>query len=89
MCTTVNKNTIKGQNFINAYNTSSAASLADVYGRPSTAKTRAEHFCRVLMNDENGEDFRIISANTFAFSAAWRTAAGLRVETVAHSYIIK
>ena len=84
----INANTIKGQNFINAYNRSSDRDLFDVYGRYSAEKGRADKDCRRKMIEEGGEDYRIISANTFAFSCAWRTPAGLRVETSVNSYLV-
>ena len=85
---TINANTIKGQNFINAYNRSRNTSLWDVYGTFSADKARADKDCRRKMIEEDGEDYRIISANTFAFSCAWRTPAGLRVETSVNSYLV-
>ena len=86
---TINSTTKKGQNFIESYNRSRATSLSDCYGRFSTEKSRAERDCRRWMDDENGEDFRIISFNTFGFTCGWMTADGLRVETACNSYLVK
>lgn len=86
---TINNTTKTAQRFVNAYNRSTASTLADVYGRYSTEKSRAEYFCRQRMQNENGDGFRIISYNTFGFSCGWQTADGLRVETACNSYLIK
>lgn len=45
--------------------------LDDVYGDASSAKWSAYRYCRDLFIKENGENFRIVSHNTFQFSVAW------------------
>lgn len=86
---TYNANTKAAARLLNAYNRATARDLRDVYTKCSTAKTRAEYECRAAMIDENGEDFRILSYNTFGFSCGWMTADGLRVETPTNSYFVK
>lgn len=86
---TINASTKKGAYLLNSYGRSRARNLSDVYGRPSTAKTRADYLCRCRMLDEGGRDYRIIAANGFVFSCAWTTADGLRVETAYNSYLVK
>lgn len=85
---TIKATTKRGQAFINAYKNSINRSLSDCYKKCSTDKTRAEYFCIQAMTKENGEDFRITSFNSFGFSCAWTTSAGLRVETPSNSYLI-
>ena len=53
------------------YERSTARSLADVYGNYSRAKADAFNYCRRLMAEHNGEDLRILSHNTFIFTAAF------------------
>ena len=53
------------------YENSSARTLADVYGRYSAKKAEAFASCQRLMAEHNGEDLRILSSNTFIFTAAF------------------
>lgn len=86
---TINKNTKKGQAFIAMYNRATATSIYECYASPSTAKTRAEVWCRAQMCNENGNGFRILSYNTMKFTAAWMVGDVLRVETADNSYIVR
>lgn len=86
---TINAQTKKGQGYINAYNRSTNRTLSDCYERPSTAKTRAEYYCRQQMQKEEGTGFKIVGYNCMQFSAGWQTAEGLRIETACNSYLIK
>lgn len=54
------------------YKRSKATCLADVYGRYSRAKEEAFNYCRRLMAEYDGEDLRILSANTFIFTACFQ-----------------
>ena len=85
---TINNNTKKAQAYINAYNRSDIYSLNQAYGRPSTEKTRADYSCRMMMQEEGGHGYKIISYNTFQFSVAWIAGDALRVETAYNSFII-
>ena len=86
---TINANTKRGAALVAAYNRSSKYSLRDCYGRYSNAKAAAENDCRRWCSQENGYGFKIISYNSVRFTAAWRTADGLRVETPCNSFIVK
>lgn len=85
---TINNNTKKAQAFINAYNRSDIYSLNQAYGKPSTEKIRADYSCRMMMENEGGHGYKIISYNTFQFSVAWIAGDALRIETAANSFII-
>ena len=85
---TINNNTKKAQAYINAYNRSDIYSLNQAYGKPSTEKTRADYNCRMMMQNEGGHGYKIISYNTFQFSVAWIAGDSLRVETFANSFEI-
>ena len=86
--TTINANTKKGAEMTARYNASNMFQLSNAYGRYSTAKAHAERECLRRMESEGGCGYRIIGVNTFSFSAAWQTPAGLRVETGRRSYIV-
>ena len=85
---TINNNTKKAQAFINAYNRSSIFDLREAYANPSTDKTRADYNCRMMMQSEGGHSYKIISYNTFQFSAAWISGNSLRIETACNSFVI-
>ena len=85
---TINNNTQKARAYINAYNRSEIYSLNQAYGRPSTEKTRADYSCRMMMENEGGHGYKIISYNTFQFTVAWISANSLRIETACNSFVI-
>lgn len=85
---TLNNTTKKAQAFINAYNRSSMYDLQDAYRNPSTDKTNADYSCRMMMQEEGGHGYKIISYNTFQFSVAWVAGKDLRIETAANSFVI-
>lgn len=85
---TINANTKKGAEFIERYNESNMFRLSNAYGRYSSAKAHAERDCLRQMEAEGGCGYRIIAAGSFTFTAAWKTPAGLRVETGRSSYIV-
>ena len=53
------------------YERATATRLSDVYGRCSEAKKRAFNYCNMLMQEYNGNDMKILSHNTFVFTAAF------------------
>lgn len=85
---TIKNTSKKAQAYIYAYNHSDIFSLREAYGRPSTAKIQAEYDCRMMMQSEGGHGYKIISYNTFQFSAAWIAGNALRIETACNSFII-
>ena len=85
---TINNNTKQAERYINAYNRSSMYDLQDAYTNPSTEKTRADYSCRMKMQEEGGHGYKIISYNTFQFSAAWISGNSLRIETACNSFVI-
>lgn len=85
---TLNNTTKKAQAYINAYNSSDIYSLNQAYGRPSTEKTRADYNCRMMMQEEGGHGYKVISYNTFQFSVAWISGNSLRIETACNSFVI-
>ena len=85
---TINNNTKRAERYINAYNRSSIFTLREAYANPSTEKTRADYSCRMMMQEEGGHGYKIISYNTFQFSAAWIAGNALRIETAYNSFII-
>ena len=85
---TINNNTKKAQEYINAYNRSDIYSLNQAYGRPSTEKTRADYSYRMMMQSEGGHGYKIIGYNKRFFTVAWIAGNSLRVETFANSFVI-
>ena len=85
---TLNNTTKKAQAFINAYNRSSIFTLREPYANPSTAKTRADYSCRMMMQEEGGHGYKIIGYNGFRFTVAWIAGKDLRIETAYNSFVI-
>ena len=85
---TINNNTKKAQAFINAYNRSSIFDLYEAYANPSTAKTRADYNCRMMMQSEGGHGYKIIRHTCNFFTAGWIAGDALRIETYRNSFII-
>lgn len=85
---TLNNNTKQAKHYINAYNRSDINNLNQAYANPSTAKTRADYNCRMMMESEGGHGYKIISYNTFQFSVAWISGNSLRIETACNSFVI-
>ena len=85
---TINNNTKQAQHFINAYNRSRIFTLREAYANPSTAKTRAEYNCRMMMQSEGGHGYKIIGYNCNFFTVAWIAGKDLRIETAENSFII-
>ena len=85
---TLNNNTKQAERYINAYNRSSMYDLQDAYRTPSTAKTRADYSCRMMMQSEGGHNYKIIGYNSSFFTVAWIAGNALRIETAYNSFII-
>ena len=85
---TINNNTKQAERYIDAYNRSDIYSLNQAYGKPSTEKTRADYNCRMMMQEEGGHGYKIISHTHNFFTVAWIAGNALRVETAYNSFII-
>ena len=85
---TINNNTKKAQAYINAYNRSRIFDIYEAYEKPSTAKTRADYNCRMMMQSEGGHNYKIIGYNCNFFTVAWIAGNALRIETACNSFII-
>ena len=85
---TLNNNTKKAQAYIDAYNHSDIFSLREAYGRPSTAKIQADYDCRMMMQEEGGHGYKIISHTCNFFTVAWIAGNALRIETARNSFVI-
>ena len=85
---TLNNNTKQAKHYINAYNRSEIYYLNQAYEKPSTAKTRADYNCRMMMQEEGGHGYKIIGYNCNFFTVAWIAGNALRVETARNSFII-
>lgn len=86
--TIINATTKRGQNLIAGATCVAGRTLHDVYGKFSKAKAQAYETCLRMCREEDGNNFRIISANSYGFSVAWDTTDGLRIETPQNSYFI-
>lgn len=84
----IKKSSKIGSYYLCRYECAKATSVEQFYKRPSRAKILAEEECLRIMAQEHGEDYKILGGNTCKFTAAWRTAEGLRVETAENSYLI-
>ena len=85
---TINNNTKQAQHFINAYNNSDIFTLREAYANPSTAKTRADYSCRMMMEIEGGYGYKIIGYNCNYFTVAWIAGKDLRIVTACNSFLI-
>lgn len=77
-----------GSWYLYRYECAKATTVKQFYKRPSSAKVLAEKKCLQRMRQENGKGYKILGSNSFVFTAAWKTAEGLRVETSVNSYLI-
>ena len=85
---TINNNTKQAKRYIDAYNRSDIFTLREAYANPSTAKTRADYNCRMMMQSEGGHGYKIIAYNCNFFTVAWIAGKDLRIETAYNSFII-
>ena len=85
---TLNNNTKQAQHYINAYNRSEIYNIYQAYEKPSTAKTKADYNCRLMMQSEGGQGYKIIGYNSSFFTVAWIAGNSLRIETACNSFVI-
>lgn len=64
--------TKREREIVNRYNKATATELKEVYGKPSKLKQQALKKCKEMMEGMDGERFRIMGANNFSFSAAFK-----------------
>ena len=86
--TTIKSTTKKGMAMLENARAYQGTELREIYSSYSTAKAQALEHCKELCNNENGNNFRIISHNCNTFSVAWETEKGTRIETAYNSYLI-
>ena len=90
----INGATKRGQMLLARANNFLGTELRQVYGRWSDAKESAMQRCRRECYEDNGYNFRIISANGWAFSVAWEydnPETGeimTKIKTSSNTYII-
>ena len=84
----IKKSSKAGSSYLYKYEHAKATSVEQFYKQPSSAKIVAEKECLCRMRQEHGKDYRILGGNVHVFTAAWRTAEGLRVETRENSYLV-
>lgn len=58
--------------WIERYNKATKTWLHECYKKPSTAKQIADAYVRECYENDGGYDFKIISFNTFSFTAGYK-----------------
>ena len=84
----INKTSKVGEMYLRCYKEAKATSVKQFYNSPSVSKIRAEESCLQTMWREQGQGYKVISGNSFYFTAAWITEYGLRIETPKNSYLV-
>ena len=84
----IRKETRVGACYLSMYKKALANSVTEFYKAPSALKKAAERALLSLLASERGHGYKIISGNSFYFTAAWQNADGLRIETAGNSYLI-
>lgn len=80
----------RAQSWLRSYELAKYNKVTEAYANPSDKKIWADKNCQELCQQELGYRYRIISAGTQYFTAAWTTVDGnIRVETAYNSYIIE
>ena len=77
-----------GKHYLRLYEKAEATSVEQFYKQPSSAKLYTEKVLLCKMRQEHGECYKVISGNTFCFTAAWVVADGLRIRTRDTTYLI-
>ena len=85
---TIKATTKQGQRFLAAYANATSTSVKDYYKSASSAKISAENSILRAIGEAFKHTYRVLSGNSFFFSAAYQTDEGLVVETRANTYII-
>ena len=77
-----------GKYYLRLYEKAEATSVEQFYKQPSSAKLYTEKVLLWKMRREHGENYKVISGNSFCFTAAWMVADCLRVRTRDTTYLI-
>ena len=86
---TIKATTKVGKHFWLAYVLAKAENVSEAYKQPSSRKIAIDKELQALCAKEGGSNYKIISAGTSCFTAAWTIKGkGLRVETKYNSYLI-
>lgn len=85
---TLNKTTKKAAQYLNSYNRSRIFDIYEAYEKPSSAKIKADYFCKEQMYKEGGHGYKIIGYNCNFFTVAWIAGNNLRIETASNSFVI-
>ena len=85
---TVKSTTKKGQHFMAAYQTATSRSVKEYYKNASSAKVSAENSILRSIGEAFKNTYRVLSGNSFFFTAAYQTSDGLVVETPGNIYLI-
>lgn len=85
---TVKSTSKKGKHFLSAYERATSHSVKDYYKNASSAKIIAENSILSAICEAFKNTYRVLSGNTFFFTAAYQSADGLVVETPGNSYLI-
>ena len=84
----VKATTKQGQRFIAAYANATSSSVKEYYKNASSAKISAENSILRAIGEAFRNTYRVISGNSFFFTAAYQTEEGIVVETPVNSYLI-
>lgn len=85
---TVKSTSKKGRHFLSAYQSATSRSVKEYYKNASYAKISAENSILRSIGEAFKHTYRVLSGNSFFFTAAYQTDEGLVVETPANTYII-
>jgi hypothetical protein len=85
----LNKTTKKASHFICEYENSYIYSVRDFYKTCSSEKISAENRIKSAMLENGGNDYRILSGNSFNFTCGYKINNILVIETVASIFEIE
>lgn len=84
----VKATTKQGQRFLSAYASATSRSVKEYYKTASSAKISAENSILRAIGEAFKHTYRVLSGNSFFFTAAYQSAEGLVIETPGNSYLI-
>ena len=85
----LNKTTKKARHFINEYKNSHINSVRNFYKTCSCEKVIAEERIKNTMIKNDGNDYRILSGNSFNFTCGYCIGNTLIIETSANTFEIE